>query len=516
MAHAGRGTAVKGSRWRQGRRIVQALSFLLFLVSIAITVRVTGESRRILSPDALFRLDPLAAVAAMLAARRWMVRLAPALGFVGVTLILGRFWCGWLCPLGTLIDWFSPRRALRKEPPSSRWRSIKYGLLFLILSAAVLGNLTLMILDPLTIFLRSVGMVVLPALTWLVTRAEIALYRAVFLRGVLGSIDRTLRGVVLSYQQPYYGSGLLLAGLLAGVLSLSLLARRGWCRYLCPLGALLGLLAKASWLKRKVSPACVNCGACERECLMGTVDVSDNYVSDSGECILCMSCAAACPVDAVSFARDWSVDWGQDYNPSRRHLVSMLGAAVGGWALLKTSPRAHHPDPHRLRPPGAEERTLLSSCIRCGACIRVCPTHGLQLSLTESGLEGLWTPILVPRLGSCDYSCTACGEICPTGAIPPLALERKQQTPIGKAYIDQRICIPWSGRGECIVCEEMCPLPEKAIVLEDRPTTDQSGAVRILQSPVMRHDQCIGCGLCEQKCPVNGEAAIRVVVDPMA
>jgi len=507
---------MKGTLWRRARLAVQALSLLLFLTSVVYVAGATEKPGSILSPDALLRLDPLATLAAALAGRSWISRLAPALGLVGATLILGRFWCGWLCPLGTLIDWFSPQGAPRKEPPSARWRGVKYGLLFLTLFAALLGNLTLLVLDPLTILLRSVGVVILPTLTWLVTQAEIALYKVAPLRGILSSVDQALRGAVLSYEQPYYASGILFAGLLVGILALNLIARRAWCRYLCPLGALLGLLAKVSWLKRKVSPACVSCGACQRDCPMGTVDAAGGYASDSGECILCMDCLAVCPVEAISFPRDLGLDWGHEYDPSRRQVVGMFGAAVGGWALLKTTPRAHHPDPHRLRPPGAEEDDLLSSCIRCGACIRVCPTHGLQPSLTESGLEGLWTPILVPRLGQCDYSCTACGDVCPTGAIPKLALERKQQTTIGKAYVDPRICIPWSGRGECIVCEEMCPLPEKAIALEEVPARDESGQARMLQAPVVLHDRCIGCGLCERKCPVNGEAAIRVIVDPMS
>ena len=507
---------MKGDVWRRVRQIVQALSFLVFLVSIVYVGPLERKPWYALAPDTLLRLDPLAAAAAMLAQRRWVARLAPALFVVGATLALGRFWCGWLCPLGALIDWFSPRSALGRKPPSSRWRTIKYSLLFLMLFAALVGNLTLTILDPLAVFLRSLAVAILPAFNWLVTQMEIVLYRVTFLRGFLGTVDRALRGTLLSYEQPYYGAGFLFAGLLVGILSLSFLARRAWCRYLCPLGALLGLLAKVSWIKRKVSSACVSCGLCERECTMGTIDAGEDYASDNGECILCMRCAANCPVDAVSFARDWGVDRGRDYDPSRRHLVSMLGAAIGGWALLKIAPSAHHPDPRRLRPPGAEERALLTSCIRCGACIRVCPTHGLQPSLVEAGLEGVWTPILVPRLGPCDYSCTACGEVCPTGAVPQLALDRKQQTPIGKAYVDPRICIPWSGRGECIVCEEMCPLPEKAIVLAETIVEGESGEVRVLQVPVVRHDRCIGCGLCENKCPVNGEAAIRVMVDPMS
>jgi len=167
-------------------------------------------------------------------------------------------------------------------------------------------------------------------------------------------------------------------------------------------------------------------------------------------------------------------------------------------------------------PPGAEETALLKACIRCGACLRVCPTHGLQPSLFESGWEGVATPILVPRLGPCEYSCNACGQVCPTGAIPFLLLDRKQQQPIGKAYIDRSLCIAWSGRGPCIVCEEMCPLPHKAIKLEEMAIEKEKGLEIALQVPVVNHNLCIGCGLCENKCPVQGEAAIRVRIDPLA
>jgi len=86
---------------------------------------------------------------------------------------------------------------------------------------------------------------------------------------------------------------------------------------------------------------------------------------------------------------------------------------------------------------------------------------------------------------------------------------------IGKAYVDPARCIPWSGRAPCIVCQEMCPLPQKAITLEAVQARDPSGGMRELQAPVVDHERCIGCGLCESKCPVNGEAAIRVIVDPL-
>jgi NAD-dependent dihydropyrimidine dehydrogenase PreA subunit len=117
---------------------------------------------------------------------------------------------------------------------------------------------------------------------------------------------------------------------------------------------------------------------------------------------------------------------------------------------------------------------------------------------------------LVPRLDCCDYSCNACGQACPVQAIPPLSLDQKRQLVIGLAYINQNRCIPWSDHQPCLVCEEMCPLPQKAIQLEQATVWAPDGTQVALQLPHVLRDLCIGCGICEYKCPVSGEAAIRV------
>lgn len=498
--------------WRRGRQVVQALSLLFFTLLVVYTWR---DVQGILAADDLMRLDPLAGLGAMLAARRWLVRFVPALVLLGATLILGRFWCGWLCPLGTLIDWTS-RDASRDRPLPKHWHGVKYGLLFIVLFAALWGNLTLMILDPLTIFIRALGTVILPGLHGLITQAERFLYRVPALWGPVDAVDALLRGPILSAEQPLYIGTLLTSAMFGGVLALNWITQRAWCRYFCPLGGLLSLVSRASWLKRKRSAACAYCGACEEPCRMGAIDINSAHGVDSGECVLCLDCAVGCAQGAVSFGGDWHIERGQPYDPTRRQALGALGISLGGLALLKVPPAAEQPDPYRLRPPGAEEKHLLSTCMRCGACLRACPSHGLQPSLTEAGIEGLATPILVPRLGHCDYACTACGEICPTGAIPALPLEEKRRTVIGKAYIDPRTCIAWSERGPCIVCEEMCPIPDKAIKLIEKEAQDAQGKTYILQLPVVKHELCIGCGLCEAKCPVIGKAAIRVILDPMA
>ena len=127
-----------------------------------------------------------------------------------------------------------------------------------------------------------------------------------------------------------------------------------------------------------------------------------------------------------------------------------------------------------------------------------------------AGWGGVWTPVLVARLGHCDYNCTACGQACPTNAIPALALETKRETVMGQAYIDENRCIPWADGRTCIVCEEMCPLPEKAIQLEDVVVTTAEGQETPVRRPHVLRERCIGCGICENRCPLPGDAAIRV------
>lgn len=100
--------------------------------------------------------------------------------------------------------------------------------------------------------------------------------------------------------------------------------------------------------------------------------------------------------------------------------------------------------------------------------------------------------------------------MCPTGAIPNLALEEKRRTVVGIARIDRERCLPWAEGRDCIVCEEMCPVPEKAIRVDERGRKGLHGATTPVFRPVVRDHLCIGCGICEYHCPIDGEAAIRV------
>jgi MauM/NapG family ferredoxin protein len=496
-------------RWRSARRWVQALSLLAFTALVVFTQR---DAPVAVDAGVLVGMDPLAALVATVAQRRWLMVFLPAVGILLATLLLGRVWCGWLCPLGTLLDWIRPAQA--PHAPSRRWSRIGHALLVIILMMALWGNLGLLILDPVTIFVRGATQLVLPATNWLVTRAEYALYDIAPFRGAVDRVDAALRGTLLPYAQPYYA----VAGALAGamlVFGFNWVARRGWCRYVCPLGAMLGLVSKLAPFRRKVSEACIDCGRCARICPTGAIDQEQGYASSASACIVCMECPPECPVDAIAFSKA-TPEKRWEHDPRRRQLLGAAVAGVGLAALGRVTPSSHHPNARLIRPPGANEEELLRRCVRCGACVRICPTHGLQPSLAEAGLEGFGTPVLIPRLGPCDYGCTACGQVCPTEAIPSLSLAIKRNTPLGVAFVDRDLCLPWSGASPCIVCEEMCPVPDKAIVLQDVVTTYRDGSSAMFQAPVVERDRCIGCGLCESKCPVAGEAAIRVRIDPLA
>ena len=142
--------------------------------------------------------------------------------------------------------------------------------------------------------------------------------------------------------------------------------------------------------------------------------------------------------------------------------------------------------------------------------MKVCPTNALQPAKWEAGPDGLWTPMLVPKIGYCEYYCSLCSQVCPTGAIEELTVEAKTQVKIGTAWIDKNRCIPWKFGDPCIVCEEHCPVSPKAIKMVEVDVLQPDGSIKKPKVPVIDTQLCIGCGICENKCPVVDQPAIYV------
>ena len=518
MTRAGKPTskASRNKAWVLARKITQYVMLAVFLLFFLFSRRDGGWSPTLVNLP--FRLDPLVMLANLLTSRIFLAGSAVALITIALTLVFGRAWCGWICPLGTVLDLFPLKKARGRRPaPKQGWRKIKYLLLIATLAAALFGSPSLLVFDPLTILYRTLTVSLLPALDRVVLGLEQLLFRLPFLSAPVASFDAFLRPALLPVTPANFRAGLLFAVLFLAVIALNIFAERFWCRYLCPLGGMLGWLSKIALFRRVVDEKCTGCVLCTQRCPTGTIDPAKNYASDPEECTLCLDCLESCPHSRISFLPRLPKPAWQTYDPGRREFLTTLGLTAAAVVLTKPIQLSGQEPPFLLRPPGVREINpdafSLTRCIRCGECMRTCPTNALQVGVWESGLEGFGTPILVPRLGYCDFSCNACGQVCPTGAIPPLALEEKRLQVIGKAYIDENRCIPYADDTNCFVCEEMCPLPQKAITLVEKGSgTGRGHGSGGVQVPVVNRELCTGCGICEYYCPVGGESAIRVYI----
>jgi len=507
--------------WSHGRRIRQIVQTFFFILFVVLLISVLQRQEVNPLADLFFRVNPLSALTAMLASRKWIHGFEWALLIVGLTILLGRVWCGWICPTGTLLEWISFRSARKRAGKiSPKWRMAKYALLVIILVMALLGNLSLMLFEPLALFTRAMTTVIIPGLNYAINASEHALYSLAFLRPAVDWLESLLRGPVLPVKQPAFGGTFLIGTLFFGIIAINLLADRFWCRYLCPLGALLGWLSKISILRPVIGSACTGCTRCAIACKPGAIrtvpkaDATRTAVDITimpSECTVCLDCLENCTKDGMGIQPVLKPAPAQGFDLSRRQFLQTTAAGVAGLVLLRTDLRLRTKHSRLIRPPGAQdEAAFLSQCVRCTQCMKICPTTALQPAFGEAGLEGLWTPVVMPRVGYCDYGCNACGQVCPSGAIPLLNLAEKRQQVIGLASVDRNRCLPWASGIPCIVCEEMCPTPEKAIRLETVSGVDEWGDPIELQQPYVLRDLCIGCGICENRCPLEGEAAIRV------
>jgi len=485
-------------------RISQLLFLLVFLV-LFVNTEYRGTDNISAAINSFFRMDPLVLVSYLAATKSFTSLLLPAVLTLLFTLLLGRFFCGWICPLGTVLDLVTKR--IRKTAPVRLLKgNLKYWLLLpLVVSAFFHINLA-GILDPIAILVRALTFFLYPILGDGVRRSWVELYHVIGeRRDHLAPAYGVLHDYLLPFRETFYPLAFLSAAMFAAIVFIERYESRNWCKNLCPLGTLLGLFSRFSLLKRVPAALCSDCKACRSLC--PTAFDADLLQTDA--CLLCMECQLRCPHHRVN----WSFRRG-DYLtgvhvPERRVL---LGGLVSGFFLAGTF-RFRKPEAqaHLLRPPGAgSEDDFLKKCVRCGECMKVCLTGALYPAIAQAGVEGIFTPVVTPRLGYCEYNCTLCGQVCPTGAIPNLPPAPKKRAVIGKAAFDKNLCLPFAKRTNCIVCEEHCPMPQKAIRSEVAEEIDFAGNKIEVQRPYVLEDLCNGCGICENVCPLEGKAGIEV------
>ena len=513
-----------GQTWRAApiRRVIQTASLLLFLVLLlyvcwpygSADYAQTMRTKERIPAELFLLLDPLLVFSTALAGKSWV----PALVWAGVLFALSLFvprgFCGYLCPLGTVIDlfdWGVGRRCERAHlTRRGGWVHLKYYLLTGTLVAAVGGVLV-------SGFVAAIPVV---------TRG---------LQCILGPLQiGALKGW---YLVPSFNAGHWLSiALFLAVLSLGLLQPRFWCRCVCPTGAVFSIANVFRLRERKVTDACVDCGKCVEVCPFDAIQA--DFTTRTTDCTLCETCGGVCPTKAIQYVGRWQDDslkppskeplWGE-VAKSRR---AFLASAAGGLALAAGIPRLSPSKQGRMdwfvRPPGSvPEREFLQLCIRCSVCFQACPNNVLQPVGIDQGLEALWTPQVVARWSGCEPSCNNCGQVCPTGAIRALPIEEKRAARMGLAIVNEHTCLPHAQREACQLCVDECKAAGYDAIEFQRVGTqvDADGAPvegSGYLAPIVLADKCVGCGLCETRCfRINArhkrllaDTAIRIVAGP--
>ena len=433
-------------------------------------------------------LDPLVSVSTALAARQWVGSLAGAGLILGVCLILPRGFCAYLCPLGTVLHvfgwllgrWASPSR-LKIQ---GRWRHLKYVVLGIVLLAAAFGVLLTGFVAAIPLFTR--------AMVFLFNPLQTGMFRG-------------------WYQVPNMHAGHSVAiGLSLGILLLCLIEKRFWCKYLCPTGALFCVANLLRLTERKVTRSCTQCDRCRKACDFAAI--REDYSTRHHECSFCQACGGACPVQAISFAgrcvreSDQMAGSAETLTHSRRSVLAGVGCAgVLGMGIPLAIGRSDKQEAVVRAPGTVPEGAFLQTCVRCAQCIKVCPSNVLQPMGFEHGLNSLWTPQVVADWSGCEPTCNNCGQVCPTGAIRALPIEEKRAARMALAVVDETLCLPYAGSGQCRLCMEECKAAgydaiEFVRVGGDMDDQGQPVPGSGLLAPVVLTDRCVGCGLCQMRC----------------
>ena len=470
-------------RQKKGKtiRILRILSqwiFSLLFLSLFFLPAITGNDLTV-ATEYFFYVDPLFLISSLVLSESLILFSLVALVPFFLTLVLGRFFCGWVCPMGSIHQFFSwifyPFRQNARRPDTGQ-----LGLKYLILAALIMAMLPgvnfIGWVDPFSLLTRS-----LSVFTPLADPGHVSL-------------------------QPFVIGGIFLI-----LIALNAVQPRFYCNVLCPLGALYGILSRFGFLRFRTGASCTRCHTCSAHCTFGG-DAGEHFLKS--ECMVCFHCVADCRDEAVSVsfgspARDLSAS----VTPGRRKFIGalVLGAVIG--FLPKTTRSAKPARLHGwLRPPGARnEEDFLALCERCGQCVQSCPTGFIQPAALEAGVIGIWTPVVSGKAGYCEWTCHRCTQVCPSKAIEKLTLKEKQRFRIGTAVIDRDRCYTYADGFNCTACQERCPTPEKAIRFRPAEVWNYQGKRSVVNQVYVNPDLCTGCGICEYFCPRTDAPAIYLV-----
>lgn len=409
-----------------------------------------------------------------------------------LTLLFGRVYCSFMCPLGTLQDIFiflkykSKRKFFRRE---KNYRLLRYAALTATALLSGFGVMTAAaLLDPYSNFGRVFTSIVKPAWVWL-HNSNAQLFHLKPL---------TQQNIPLDVAA-YSAAILVLLG------AFSYFRGRIFCNTLCPVGGLLGLISRYSFFKIKINrEKCDSCAKCMAVCKAGCIDLKSGTV-DNERCVACFNCIEACDSRDMSFGIPVKVTLP---DPSRRQAVKTISMLFGSALIYFSSARKVFANIYPVKkknpiilPPGAQSLSNYRKyCTGCQLCVAYCPTKVLKPSLFEDGYKAVLQPKLDYPAYYCLYECNTCSQVCPTHAIRPLRQADKKLVKIGTAKFIKENCIVYEKNVECVSCNEYCPTKAAAMV-------PYKGDLLI---PQVKENLCIGCGACEKACPSKPHKAIYV------
>lgn len=493
-------------------RVFAALSVFVCLSALFLdfTETVPSSVHRL----AHLQIVPLLKSQMMLGLLLWLV----------LTLLFGRIYCSVLCPLGILQDMISrAAKAVRRKKMKYKFRAEMYKtrrfflLLFLVGLAAM--PVLVSLLDPYSNYGRLMTLLVYPfylmgnnflALSIPSVFSDKAVHLFWFPAAFAFAV--TLFAAVLSF---FFG--------------------RRYCNTICPVGTLLGLFAKISPFRIRLNSNCVSCGLCEKVCKGECIDTKAKTV-DVSRCVDCFNCLRVCKKKGIAFggrhkgtiplhvdAKETNVSpplpdgTAAAVAPRRSFLrgltVSLLfGSTVRAAAqsaaqssgLPTGQSRVSYKKTQPILPPGANDKEhLIHHCTACQLCVAKCPSNVLKPSLTDLGVRGFLVPVATFERGFCNYHCTICAEVCPTAALTPMPVEEKYKLQIGRVVFLEENCVVHTQETNCGACAEHCPTGAVTMI----PYGPPGSALTI---PKLDADLCVGCGACENICPVTPYRAIYV------
>jgi len=417
-----------------------------------------------------------------------------------ITLIFGRVYCSFLCPLGTIQDIviaLAHRTGRKPGYAFSRPQNIlRYTVLALTVAALFTGILWLVnLLDPYSLTGRIFSHFFQPLLVWSYNLGILLLRPLNIFLYPKQTASIPLPDMAIA------------AFFLLTILYLSVKYGRLYCNTICPVGAFLGLLSHISIFQLALSKErCSECNRCESVCKAGCINPQTASI-DMSRCVGCFNCLDVCSMSAINYRLAWRRTKSTSWSPARRGFIFGSFAAAGtllaifhrdirnvaGIVLASSDPP--------VTPPGSLNVERFSqTCTACCLCVAACPTSVLTPSFLDYGPAGILQPKMNYEKSYCDYECNVCGRVCPTGAITGITLTDKKLIQIGEAKLRKDICVVYVNHNNCGACGEVCPT--HAIRFTDR---------RNILYPEIDKQHCIGCGACQLACPTTPRS---IVVHP--